>query len=336
MFNGFADGMVPDVALTFGVHALAHPDPYSEEGMLDLLTEIAISRGISAVGSSGAAYLKSKRPNWDSKRVADRVPAKPPGVKKTTVPEPEVLERPKLSFEFPRFKNEVYYNSVGANPDIGPQQMKEVLDSNFMKEDLEIVRQKFGEIDEIMANPKKKEEFFQYLSTELPKRHSRNNPYDQQKSESAALKEYGDRSTKARAEGGPICVIQNGMAMCSDLSLYTHLMLSKLGVESKCVGHRTEGTSFSATTGHMALRVGDTVIDPNRAHIWKPKPGEKPEPTVLDYETWKKEYTFDYSIPSKADEVDLNGAPNLVKDIKELHIVEIEYVRPGSIDSGKK
>ena len=42
MFNGIADGMATDVALSFSVHALAHPDPYSEEGMLDLLTEIAL------------------------------------------------------------------------------------------------------------------------------------------------------------------------------------------------------------------------------------------------------------------------------------------------------
>lgn len=69
LFNGIADGMATDVAITFGVHALAHPDPYSEEGMLDLLTEIAMSRGISAIGRSGAAFLNSRRPNWKSGKI---------------------------------------------------------------------------------------------------------------------------------------------------------------------------------------------------------------------------------------------------------------------------
>ncbi|NDG85739.1 MAG: hypothetical protein EBX52_11985, partial [Proteobacteria bacterium] len=71
-FNSFTKEMAEDVALTFGTHALTHPDPYSEEGLLDCLESIAVSRGIAAIGKGAGAYLSAKRPNWKLSPMPER------------------------------------------------------------------------------------------------------------------------------------------------------------------------------------------------------------------------------------------------------------------------
>ncbi|MFZ4715336.1 MAG: polymorphic toxin type 50 domain-containing protein [Bacteriovoracaceae bacterium] len=60
-FNGIAKGMGEDAALTFGSMALTHPDPYSASGVTDLLVALAQSRGVSALGSSGRAWLLANK-----------------------------------------------------------------------------------------------------------------------------------------------------------------------------------------------------------------------------------------------------------------------------------
>ena len=60
-FNAMTKDMPYNAAMVFAVHALAHPDPYSEKGILDCLESLAMAQGISALGASGKAYLMERR-----------------------------------------------------------------------------------------------------------------------------------------------------------------------------------------------------------------------------------------------------------------------------------
>ena len=60
-FNAMTKDMPYNAAMVFGVHALAHPDPYSEQGLLDCLESLAMAQGISAIGNAGKSYLMQRR-----------------------------------------------------------------------------------------------------------------------------------------------------------------------------------------------------------------------------------------------------------------------------------
>ncbi|NDG84247.1 MAG: hypothetical protein EBX52_04315 [Proteobacteria bacterium] len=60
-FNAVTKDMPYNAAMVFGVHALAHPDPYSEQGILDCLESLAMAQGISALGTAGKSYLMQRR-----------------------------------------------------------------------------------------------------------------------------------------------------------------------------------------------------------------------------------------------------------------------------------
>lgn len=96
-FNSFTKEMTEDVALTFGTHALTHPDPYSEEGILDCLKSIAMSRGLAAIGKGGGAYLSSKRPDWKFNSPVDLGAPKPLALPPSTQKGMKTTERATLS-----------------------------------------------------------------------------------------------------------------------------------------------------------------------------------------------------------------------------------------------
>ena len=57
-FNAITKDMTQDAAMIFAATALTHPDPYSKQGMLQMLEAFVQSRGIAALGASGGKIYR--------------------------------------------------------------------------------------------------------------------------------------------------------------------------------------------------------------------------------------------------------------------------------------
>ncbi|MBS1963995.1 MAG: hypothetical protein JST04_17415 [Bdellovibrionales bacterium] len=57
-FNAISQGMSQDMAMIFTATALTHPDPFSEDGLLQMLEAFVQSRGVAALGASGGEIYR--------------------------------------------------------------------------------------------------------------------------------------------------------------------------------------------------------------------------------------------------------------------------------------
>jgi hypothetical protein len=109
-FNAMTKDMGYNASMVFAVHALSHPDPYSEQGILDCLESLVMAQGISAVGAAGKNYLMQKRPGLFNSGSVNHFDFDGKIARTTDGFEQANLMRQKEAFE--KFKKDVNFESM--------------------------------------------------------------------------------------------------------------------------------------------------------------------------------------------------------------------------------